>query len=83
MADTKIGDITHYFDKINVAVVDVLAPIKVGDRIKIVGHGQEFEQEVTSIQIEHENIEEAKKGQSIGLKVDQPVKKGDEVYKVA
>ncbi len=81
MADTKVGDITHYYDKIGVAVVDVLAPIKVGDRIKIVSGEQEFEQEVTSMQVEHENVEKAKKGDSVGLKVDQPVKKG-EVYRV-
>ena len=83
MADTKVGKITHYYDRIGVAVVEVLAPIKVGDRIKISGHDQEFEQEVTSMQVEHENIQKAKKGDSVGLKVDQPVKKGDEVYKVA
>jgi len=83
VADTKVGKITHYYDRIGVAVVEVLAPIKVGDRIKISGHDQEFEQEVTSMQVEHENIQKAKKGDSVGLKVDQPVKKGDEVYKVA
>lgn len=81
MAETKVGDITHYYEKIGVAVVEVLAPIKVGDRIKIVSRDQEFEQEVTSMQIEHENVQEAKKGQAIGLKLDQPVKKG-EVYKI-
>lgn len=81
MADTKVGNVTHYFDKIGVAVVDVLATIKVGDRIKITGH-EEFEQEVASMQVEHENVSQAKKGQAIGLKVDQPVKKGDEVFKI-
>jgi len=82
MADTLVGKITHYFDKIGVAVVEVLAPIKVGDQIKISGHGNEFTQEVTSMQIEHEQVQEAQKGQTVGMKVDQPVKEGDEVYKV-
>jgi len=82
MADTLVGKITHYFDKIGVAVVEVLAPIKVGDQIKISGHGKEFTQEVTSMQIEHQQVEEAQKGQTVGMKVDQPVKEGDEVYKV-
>lgn len=81
MADTKVGNVTHFFDKISVAVIDVLAPIKVGDRIKITGH-EEFEQEVTSMQIEHENVQTAKKGEAVGLKINQPVKKGDEVFKV-
>lgn len=82
MADTLVGKITHYYDKIGVAVVEVLAPIKVGDQIKIVGHNKEFVQQVSSMQIEHEQVSEAKKGQAIGMKVDQPVKEGDEVYKV-
>jgi len=83
MADTKVGEITHYYDKIGVAVVKVLAPIKVGDRIKISGHDKEFEQEIASMQIEHQNIQEAKKGDDVGMKIDQPVKDGDEVFKIA
>lgn len=81
VADTKVGNISHYFDKIGVAVVEVLATIKVGDKIKITGH-EESEQEIASMQVEHENVKEAKKGESVGLKVDQPVKKGDEVFRI-
>lgn len=82
MAETKIGNVTHYYDKIGVAVIDVLAPIKVGDKIKVTG-SIEFEQEIASMQIEHKNIEKAKKGDQIGLKVDQPVKDKDEVFKIS
>jgi putative protease len=82
MADTKVGTITHFYDKIGVAVINVLAPLKVGDRIKISGHDKEFEQEIASMQVEHQNIDQAKKGDNVGMKVDQPVKDGDEVYKV-
>jgi len=82
MADIKVGTVTHCYDKIGVAVVNVLAPIKVGDRIKISGHDKEFEQEIASLQVEHQNIQTAKKGDDVGMKVDQPVKDGDEVYKV-
>ncbi len=81
MADTKVGNITHYYDKIGVAVVDILAPLKVGDKIKITG-STEFEQEVGSMQIEHKNIKKAKKGDQIGMKIDQPVKDKDEVFKI-
>ncbi len=82
MADTKVGEIIHFYDKISVAVVKVLAPIKIGDRIKIAGHDNELEQTVDSMQVEHENIDKAKKGDDVGMKVDQPVKPGDEVYKL-
>ena len=83
MADTKVGTITHYFDKIGVAVVDLSDVLKVGDTIKISGRGEEFTMSVDSMQEEHEQIQEAKKGQAVGMKVAQPVKEGDEVYKVS
>lgn len=81
MSDIKIGKVTHYFDKIGVAVVEMEGTLKIGDQIKFTG-ANEFQQEVSSMQVEHQNIAEAKKGETIGLKVDQPVKEGDEVYKV-
>ncbi len=82
MADLKVGKIIHYYDKIGVAVVELEDDLRVGETIKISGHGNEFVQSVSSMQIEHENIQEAKKGQTIGLKVDQEVKEGDEIYKI-
>lgn len=81
-ADLQVGKITHYYDKIGVAVVSISQNIKVGEMIKISGHDKEFTQAVSSMQIEHEEINEAKKGQIIGMKVDQPVKENDLVYKV-
>lgn len=78
-----VGEITHYFGKIGVAVVKVSDTLKVGDEIKIVSKtGEEFTQKVESMQIEHENIKEAKAGDLIGLKVIQKAKEGSKVYKV-
>lgn len=82
MAEVQVGKVTHYYNKIGVAIVDVSAPFKVGDTIKISGHDQEFTQTVTSMQIEHQQIEAAKPKDVIGLKVDRPVKEKDLVYKV-
>ena len=82
MANTKVGTIDHYYDKIAVAVVKVSNPIKVGDQIKISGHANEFTQGIDSMQIDHKEIKEAKKGDAVGMKVDQPVKAGDAVFKV-
>lgn len=83
MSDVLIGKITHYFDKIGVAVVEITDnALKVGDKIKIKGHNQEFEQEVVSMQVEHKNIKQAAKGDIVGLKVNQPAKEGDEIFKV-
>lgn len=82
MTNAPSGKITHYYDKIGVAVVDVAKPLSVGDEIKIVGHGNEYTQTVSSMQIEHEQITKAKKGMTIGLKVDQPAKEGDQIFLV-
>ncbi len=77
----EIGKITHYFSKIGVAVVELTGTINVGDTILIKGAHTEFEQEVESMQIEHESLEKAGKGQSIGLKMIQKVHENDMVYK--
>jgi putative protease len=77
-----IGKITHYFGKIEVGIIELSKPLSVGDTIHIKGATTDFEQEIKSMQIEHENIEKAKKGDVIGLKVDDKIKEGDEVYKV-
>jgi len=82
MADFKVGKITHYYDKIGVAVVELSDTLAAGDLIKISGHDREFTMTVSSMQVEHQQITEAKKGQAVGMKVDQEVFEGDEVYKV-
>lgn len=79
----KIGTITHYYDKIGVAVVDITKPLKVGDTIKISGHDHEFTQTISSLQVEHAQVQKITKGESGALKTDQPVKEGDVVYLVA
>lgn len=82
MSDIKIGKITHYFDRIGVAVVELLGPLTSGDTIRVAGHDSEFTQTVASIQVEHQDIKSADKGDTVGLKLDQPAKEGDEIYKV-
>lgn len=83
MPEKLVGKITHYFGKIGVGVIELTeGELKVGDKIKINRGDDEFEQMVDSMQVEHQNVETAEKGQSVGLKVDQPVKESDQVYKV-
>jgi putative protease len=77
----KIGQITHFFSKINVAVIELKAPLNVGDTITIKGPNTDFEQPVESMQIEHQNVQRAEAGQSVGLKVAQRVRETDTVYK--
>lgn len=77
-----IGKIVHFYPKINVAVLDIEDTLKVGDKISIEREAGTFEQVVDSMQIEHKNIMEAKKGQSIGLKVIDKTREGAKVFKV-
>ena len=77
-----IGKITHYFGKIEVGIIELSKPLVVGDTIHIKGGETDFEQEVKSMQIEHKDIEKAKKGDVIGFKVEDKVREGNEVYKV-
>ncbi len=83
MADKRVGKVKHYFDKIGVAAIVFESKLSVGDKIKFVKNGKElFQQEVASIQKEHESITKVKKGDDVGMKVDQPVKEGTEIYKI-
>lgn len=78
----QIGIVTHYFGNIGVAVIELSTGVKVGDEIRIVGGETDFEQKIESMQVEHEEIAKAKKGDSIGIKVDQKVRDGYKVYAV-
>lgn len=80
MADKPVGKISHYYDKIGVAVVELDKALKVGDTIKIVKGDTEFTQAVDSMQIDRKEVKSAKKGDSIGLKIDQPIRPGAQVF---
>ena len=80
MAWVPVGMVTHFFDRISVAVIQLSAPIRIGDRLQFLGRTTEFEQQVTSMQIEHEYINEAAAGQEVALKVIERVRSKDMVY---
>lgn len=81
--EKKIGIIIHYFTKLAVAAIELThGDLKVGDRIHIMGHTTNFEQEVESLQIEHDKVNEAKRGQKVGIGVKEHVREHDTVYKV-
>jgi len=77
----KVGKVTHYYDNIGVAIVELEGALKTGDMLKFQGHGADFEQPADSMQVNHEQVEKAGKGDVVGLKVVQPVKEGTEVQK--
>jgi translation elongation factor EF-1alpha len=77
-----VGKVTHYYTKIGVAVVDLVDTLAKGDRISIEGATTNFEQTVDSMQVEHKNVNVARKGDSVGIKVVDRVRNGDNVYKL-
>ncbi len=80
MSGTRVGEVTHYFDRISVAAILLTGPLSKGDRVHFLGHGADFSQEIASIQIEHETIESAHEGQEIAVKVIKPVKPHTSVF---
>ncbi len=81
MADKKpIGAITHYFTKIGVAVIELSGKVNEGDEISIEGATTNVTQKIDSMQIEHKQVKTAGKGQSIGLRVVDRVREGDDVF---
>ena len=78
----EVGKVTHYFGRISVASVWLTDRLQLGDRIHVLGQTSDFEQDVTSMQFEHQPLEVAEKGREIGLLVVERARRGDTVYKV-
>ncbi len=82
MEEKEIGAITHYFGHLSVGIIELSGALAVGDTIHVKGAHDDFTQTIDSMQIEHENVTEAKKGDMVGVKVSQKVHPHDKVYKV-
>ena len=77
----EVGKVSHFYNKINVAVIELKDTISVGDQIFIKGPTTDIEQTVDSMEIEHAKVKQATAGQSIGMKVKGHVREKDTVYK--
>jgi putative protease len=83
MAETKIGKVMSFYSNVSVAAVELTdGNLKVGDKVHLKGATTDFEQTIDSIQIEHEVVQEADKGSSVGIKVKDKVRPNDEVLKI-
>jgi U32 family peptidase len=78
-----IGEIVHYFAKVEVAVIKLSAPLSIEDSIRVIGGEKtDFKQKVKSMEVEHKKIKKAKKGDEIGMKIKEKVREGYKVYKI-
>ena len=83
MPEEEIGKVSDYFRKIGVAAIEITqGTISVGDTIRIKGRTTDFTQVLESMQVEHQNVQTAKAGDSIGIKVKDHVRDHDKIYKV-
>jgi putative protease len=80
--EEEIGRVTDYFAKISVAGIDLTSKLRVGETIHIRGHTTDLELVVESLQVEHDQVEEAGAGDKIGIKVGDRCRNGDHVYRV-
>jgi len=81
--EVKIGQVTHYFGKVQVAAIELTdGELAVGETIRIKGHTSDFTQLISEMQIDRVDVPRAEKGQSIGIRVDEHARVGDEVFKV-
>jgi putative protease len=84
MKEREIGFVSNYFSKISVAAIEITdGTLSTGDTLHFFGHTTDYEFTVHSMQIEHKSVTEAKKGDSVGIKVPEKVREGDKVYKTA
>ena len=79
--EKQIGEVSNYFEHVSVAAIKLDAPLKVGDTVEFRGGEVDFEQKVGSMQIQHEKVVSAKKGDEIGIKITGKVRKGYKVFK--
>jgi hypothetical protein len=82
MTEELVGEVSHWFGNINVAGIKLSSELAVGDRVHIVGHTTDFEQEIASMQLDNENVPEAHAGAEIGVRLGSRARPGDSVYKV-
>lgn len=82
-ADEKpIGQITHYYSRVSVGIIELTEELNVGDVIHIKGKHTDFAQTVDSMQVEHQSVSHADKGKSVGVKVKEKVRERDQVFRV-
>jgi len=80
--ENHIGYITHFYDRISVAVLSLTETLNLGDQVHITGHSTDFTQDVTSMEIEHTKVTTVGPGDEVALKVIEPAKKGDKIFKI-
>lgn len=79
-----MGEVVAFFRIPVVAVIKVKrGSLRVGDQIWIRGHTTDLKQTVTSMQVDHQPIQAARKGDEVGVKISSRARRGDRVYRIS
>jgi hypothetical protein len=78
----RIGEVVHFYDRASVAVLKLARDLRIGEKLHFLGKNSDFEQTVTSMQIEHQPVTEVKAGQEVAVLVKQKVRPGDSVFRI-
>ena len=81
--EVRIGEVTHYYNRIGVAVLDLIGELNLGDTVHIQGSNTNFTQQVASLEIDHQKVNAVGPGSEVALKVDERVRQGDLIFKVS
>lgn len=80
--EVEIGRVTHYFNHLNVAVIQLTAELKLGDKIHVLGHSTDLEERIASMQVNHHSVLWVQPGDDVAIKVNEPVREHDVVYRI-
>ena len=82
MKEKRIGKVSHFYNHLGVAIVELNDSLRVGEKVHFVGHSTDFEQPALSLEVDGKKVEEAKKKQVVGEEVKEMVREHDDVFRV-
>lgn len=78
--DKPIGEVTHFYGGLGVAIVKFRQDVPAGADVTFQGATTDFSQNLKSLELDRKPVMKAPKGKEIGIKVGKKVREGDGVY---
>ncbi|MEK9170654.1 MAG: translation elongation factor-like protein [Patescibacteria group bacterium] len=78
--DAPIGEITHFYGKLGVAIVRFNRDMAAGKNVTFQGATTDFSQNIDSMELDHKSVSSVPRGKEVGIKVSKKVREGDNVY---
>lgn len=81
-AEQMTGEVVHFFDRLNVAVIQLSGSLQVGDKIKVKRGEDEFTDVITSMQVNHASVDSGGKGDEVAVLLTKAAKAGAKIYRI-